>query len=44
MRASNGWWFVMGSLENEKLRTADYKTESSGKINIRDQVSWDGSD
>ena len=33
MRASNGWLFVMGSLENEKLRTSDYNTESFGKIN-----------
>ena len=32
MRASNGWLFVMGSLENEKLRTTNYKTQSSGKI------------
>ena len=33
MRASNGWLFVMGSLENEKLRIANYKTESSSRIN-----------
>ena len=38
MRASNGWLFVMGSLENEKLRTADYNTESYGKINQSKRV------
>ncbi|KAK1584085.1 hypothetical protein Q3G72_029654 [Acer saccharum] len=38
MRDLNGWLFVMESLENEKLRTADYKIESSSKINQSKRV------
>ena len=32
IRALNGWLFVIGSFENEMLRTTVYKNESSGKI------------
>ena len=39
MRASNGWLFVIGSLENEKLHTTVYKNESYGKINQSKRVS-----
>ena len=39
MRASNGWFIVKESLENEKLRTAVYKNESSGKMNQSKRVS-----
>ncbi|KAK1582095.1 hypothetical protein Q3G72_011789 [Acer saccharum] len=39
MRALNGWLFVIGSFENEKLRTTVYKNESSGKINQSKRVS-----
>ena len=35
----NGWLFVIGSFENEKLRTTVYKNESSGKINQSKRVS-----
>ncbi|KAK1584336.1 hypothetical protein Q3G72_032071 [Acer saccharum] len=38
MRASNSWLFVIGSFENEKLRTTVYKNGSSGKINQSKRV------